>query len=377
MYGASSPAAPVSGGAPVTSGPPAFRAASPSSYGLPSTTAAPAPVQPDYSLPAQRSGGSGASEPTRARASVPGLNRITPGAEGIVGSATSGTGYPRVYRAGAPGATEPDPVEPPEPAEPPQPPEPPQPAEPPAPGPGPVPTPFPDPNRPGPAPGPQPGRPVPVPPAPPAPPPGPPMPSPMPPFPPPPATGTTWSSASAATAPGRGAEDVPVASLPPWPASEVAQPGRQWPASEAAQPGRQWPAPETSGRQWPPRDGDAGVTPVVRGFSDRGDDAHGVATSAEYNQWARGQRRESGTVYSAPARRAEPNTGGVPANPAIETTGSLTGQILSPQRWNDNSESGNSARVMVIFASVFGGIVIVGIVASIILGDLVMGLFGK
>ncbi|MDQ0367443.1 hypothetical protein [Catenuloplanes indicus] len=351
----------------MTSGPPAFRAASPTSYGRPAATPAavqpdytlpdstPAAVQPDYSLPAQRSGATAPAEPTRARASVPGLNRITPGAGGVVGSASSGTGYPRVYRAGAPGATEPDPIEPPEPAEPPAPPEPPQPAEPPAPGPGPAPTPFPDPNRPGPAPGPQPGPPVPTPPAPPAPPPGPPFPSPspVPPFPPPPAGGTTWSSASAAGTPGRAG--VPAAALPPWPASEVAQPGRQW----------------------PPRD-ESPVTPVVRGLSpDSADDPHGVAASAEYHQWARGQRRESGTVYSPPARSGEPVSRGVPVNPAIENTGSLTGHILSPQRWNDNSDSGNSTRVMVILASVAIAIIVVGIIASIVVGDQLRDLFGQ
>ncbi|MFI5839555.1 hypothetical protein ACIA8K_07545 [Catenuloplanes sp. NPDC051500] len=334
----------------MTSGPPAFRAASPTSYGLSAAGAASAPVQPDYSLPAQRSGSAVPGEPTRARASVPGMNRITPDAPGgAVSGGTSGTGYPRVYRAGSPNGTEPD--EKPDPMEPPRPPEPPQPAEPPAPGPGPVPTPFPDPNRPG-QPGPHPGPPVPMPPAPPTPP-GPPFPSPspLPPFPPPPAVGTTWTSSSAAHSQVRSGD----------------MPNSTWPVSETGPAGRQW-----------PQRSDANVTPVARGYStDSPDDPHGVAASAEYNQWARGQRRESGTVYSPPARRDDTSGRGVPVNPAIENTGSLTGHILSPQRWTNNSNSNNSTRVVVIFGGVAAAILVVGIIASIVLGDLVKGLFGQ
>jgi hypothetical protein len=116
------------------------------------------------------------------------------------------------------------------------------------------------------------------------------------------------------------------------------------------------------------------VTPVARGYSpDSPDDPHGVAASAEYNQWARGQRRESGTVYSPPARPDDTSGRGVPSNPAIENTGSLTGHILSPQRWTNNSNSNNSTRVVVIFGGVAAAILLVGIIASIVLGDLVKG----
>ncbi|WP_281891644.1 hypothetical protein [Phytohabitans aurantiacus] len=100
-----------------------------------------------------------------------------------------------------------------------------------------------------------------------------------------------------------------------------------------------------------------------------------VSTSAEYGQWARGQRPH-GTVYGGPGSEPPPHmTMAVPNGPHLENSGSLTGHILA-QGWSDETSNGRStAKVMVIMAIVLGVVVMLGVIAALAAGDTFSNLF--
>jgi hypothetical protein len=105
-----------------------------------------------------------------------------------------------------------------------------------------------------------------------------------------------------------------------------------------------------------------------------------VSTSPQYGEWARdqgarGDQRPQGTVYGGAGPGPAQMTMAVASGSPLESSGSLTGHILSQGRSDGPAPAANTAKVFLIMALVLGILVAVGALVVLATGDTFSDLF--
>ncbi|OLE28664.1 MAG: hypothetical protein AUG44_06805 [Actinobacteria bacterium 13_1_20CM_3_71_11] len=162
------------------------------------------------------------------------------------------------------------------------------------------------------------------------------------------------------------AGDVPAAALPVWPPPTALGPAGAGGGTYQARTGAAVlpaPPPPPLPQQAPPPEPQRSAEPERVGNPVWPEPNSAPSTSPQYGDWAR-QQRPQGTVYGGSPPAYDPaRNQGVPSG--YETSGSLTGHILSQGRPDTDDRSSGGTKAVIIIMVVMGVLVVGGLAAAI------------